>query len=59
VLCRDCGNWLRRGGDAGIMPRLVDFAFLMAAVVVLTYLAWLINRLSGTRYPTWAPNRES
>lgn len=39
----------------GILPRIVDFAFLMGAVIVLTYLACAINRLSGIAYPLWAP----
>ncbi|HET6276004.1 MAG TPA: HPP family protein [Candidatus Cybelea sp.] len=40
----------------GILPRLEDFLFLMAAVFVLTLLAFTVNRLNGIRVPVWRPN---
>jgi CBS-domain-containing membrane protein len=37
----------------GILPQLLDIAFLMAAVFLLTVLALVINRASGIHYPLW------
>ncbi|MGH7736818.1 MAG: HPP family protein [Candidatus Tyrphobacter sp.] len=37
----------------GILPRPLDLAFLMAAVVGLAILGFLANRASGVRYPLW------
>lgn len=42
----------------GILPRLVDFVFLMIAVILLTAIALLVNRMSGIPYPLWSlPDR--
>ncbi len=40
----------------GILPRPVDFVFLMAAVFVLTLLAFVVNRANGIRVPVWQAN---
>lgn len=40
----------------GILPKLEDFLFLMAAVFVLTLLAFTVNRANGIRVPVWRPN---
>ena len=37
----------------GILPNLFDFAFLMAAVVMLVVLAFVINRAFAIEYPLW------
>jgi CBS-domain-containing membrane protein len=37
----------------GILPKPIDFLFLMAAVLALTLLGLLINRASGIPYPLW------
>jgi CBS domain-containing membrane protein len=37
----------------GILPQLVDFLFLMAAVLALALLALLVNRAMGIPYPLW------
>jgi CBS domain-containing membrane protein len=37
----------------GILPRLVDFVFLMVAVIVLTIAALIVNRVFGIPYPLW------
>ncbi len=39
----------------GILPRVLDFAFLMGAVVAVTVLAVLVNRARGLAYPLWSP----
>jgi CBS domain-containing membrane protein len=41
----------------GILPQLIDFVFLMAAVVALTLLGLLVNRASGIPYPLWSDRR--
>ncbi|HEY8296821.1 MAG TPA: HPP family protein [Candidatus Baltobacteraceae bacterium] len=38
----------------GILPRLVDFLFLMGAVVLLAVLALIINRICAIDYPIWS-----
>jgi CBS domain-containing membrane protein len=37
----------------GILPYLEDFFFIMAAVFMLTLLAFIVNRASGIHYPVW------
>jgi CBS domain-containing membrane protein len=37
----------------GILPRLTDFLFLMAAVIALTVIALIINRAMRIAYPLW------
>lgn len=37
----------------GILPKPIDFLFLMGAVFALTLLALLINRAFGVPYPLW------
>lgn len=37
----------------GILPGPEDFLFLIAAVFLLTLLAFAINRASGIPYPAW------
>lgn len=37
----------------GILPNLIDFAFLMAAVVMLVILALIVNRAFAIDYPLW------
>lgn len=37
----------------GILPKLLDFTFLMAAVLLLTLLALIVNRALGIPYPFW------
>lgn len=39
----------------GILPRLSDFLFLMAAVVMLVLLVLVVNRAFSIRYPIWNP----
>ena len=39
----------------GLMPHLWQIPVLMAAVLLLTGQALLINRLAGIRYPYWRP----
>lgn len=39
----------------GLMPHLWQIGVLMAAVLLLTGQAFLINRLAGIRYPFWKP----
>ncbi len=39
----------------GILPRLVDFGFLMSAVLGVTILALVVNRLRSIPYPLWSP----
>jgi CBS domain-containing membrane protein len=39
----------------GLMPHPWQLAVLMAAVVLLTGQAFLINRLAGVDYPAWGP----
>lgn len=39
----------------GILPRLSDFLYLMAAVVMLVILVFIINRAFSIRYPIWNP----
>ena len=37
----------------GILPRLADFLFLMAAVLALTVFTFVVNRAMGISYPVW------
>lgn len=37
----------------GILPKIEDFLFLMAAVFALTLLAFVVNRTNGIRVPVW------
>lgn len=37
----------------GILPKLEDFLFLMAAVFALTALAFVVNRAMRISYPVW------
>jgi CBS domain-containing membrane protein len=37
----------------GILPRVEDILFLMAAVLALTVLAFLLNRAARIPYPVW------
>ena len=37
----------------GILPRPIDFLFLMAAVVMLVILAYIVNHLFAIDYPIW------
>lgn len=39
----------------GLMPHLWHILVLMAAVILLTIQAFVINRLAGIDYPLWAP----
>lgn len=39
----------------GLMPHLWQIGVLLAAVLLLTGQAFLINRLAGIRYPFWKP----
>jgi CBS domain-containing membrane protein len=41
----------------GILPRLEDFLFLMAAVFALTVIAFAVNRAMGVAYPLWQNSR--
>lgn len=41
----------------GILPNPIDFAFLMAAVVMLVVLALIINRTFAIDYPFWRAPR--
>lgn len=41
----------------GILPNPIDFAFLMAAVVILVILAFIINRTFAIDYPIWRAPR--
>lgn len=40
----------------GILPRLSDFLYLMAAVVMLVILVFIVNRAFSIRYPIWNPH---
>ncbi len=40
----------------GILPRPIDFVFLMGAVFALTLLAFVVNRANGIRVPLWQAN---
>jgi hypothetical protein len=42
----------------GLIGQWQQFAALMAAVVLLTMQAFIINRLSGVCYPLWKPSSE-
>lgn len=42
----------------GILTEPVQMAVLMAAVLLLTEQAFIINRLAGLPYPVWAPPKE-
>lgn len=42
----------------GILPRLVDCVFLMVAVVILTLIAFVVNRAFGIPYPFWTSAQE-
>jgi CBS domain-containing membrane protein len=37
----------------GILPRIVDFLFLMIAVILLTLLGLIVNRANRIEYPLW------
>ncbi len=37
----------------GILPRLIDFVFLLGAVVMLVILAFIVNRAFAIDYPLW------
>ena len=39
----------------GIMPQLTDLIALMLAIVALTLLCLIVNRLAGIAYPLWNP----
>jgi len=39
----------------GLLPHLGQIGVLMAAIVLLTAQAFVINRLAGLPYPLWAP----
>jgi CBS domain-containing membrane protein len=41
----------------GILPRLLDFLFLMAAVALITLMALIVNRAWGIAYPVWGATR--
>lgn len=40
----------------GILPRPIDFVFLMGAICALTLLAFVVNRANGIRVPAWQAN---
>ena len=42
----------------GLMPHLWQIPILMAAVLLLTCQAFVINRLAGIDFPLWNPNSE-
>lgn len=42
----------------GILTQPVQLVILMAAVVLLTIQAFVINRLAGIDYPIWSPRRD-
>ncbi len=44
-----------RSNRLGILPRLVDFGFLMSAVGGVAILAFVLNRLRRIPYPLWSP----
>ena len=43
----------------GLMPHIQQVPILMAAVVLLTLQAIIINRLAGIDFPLWAPRSQS
>jgi CBS-domain-containing membrane protein len=42
----------------GLMPHLWQIPILMAAVLLLTCQAFVINRLAGIKFPIWSPKPE-
>jgi CBS domain-containing membrane protein len=42
----------------GLLPRIEDFLWLMAAIVILALLGWSGNRISRVDYPVWSRDRK-